>query len=116
MCPTRKRSACGACRDTAVIPARQRLQELLGRLIERNSIAAGAQQLAKSRAERCIVIDDVNDRRQSCHAASILDNGIVKQKTAPPPGRFSAHILPPWVSTIARAMDRPSPVPSRLVV
>src|SRR5262249_14461978 len=43
-----------ACRDTAVIPARQRLQELLGRLIKRNSIAAGAQQLAKSRAERCI--------------------------------------------------------------
>src|SRR5262249_27290010 len=62
------------------------------------------------------LIDDVNDRRQRCHAASILDNGSVKQNTAPPPGRFSAHILPPWVSTIARAIDRPSPVPSRLVV
>ena len=82
--------------NTAAILARQRLQELLGRLIERNSIAAGAQQLAKSRAERCIVIDDVNDRRQRCHAASIiLDNGSVKQNTAPPPAPFSAHILPP---------------------
>ena len=37
--------------------------------------------------------------------------GIVNQKMAPCPGRFSAPTWPPWAVTIALTTDRPNPVP-----
>ena len=48
-------------------------------------------------------------------ASAVLDSGNVKRNSAPPPGRFSAHILPSKASTIVRAIDRPRPVPWPLV-
>ena len=41
----------------------------------------------------------------------IFNWGIEKQKTAPPVFSFSAHISPPWASTISWQMASPSPVP-----
>ena len=40
----------------------------------------------------------------------------VKRKIVPPPGRASTQILPPCASTMVRQIDRPSPMPLRLVV
>src|SRR5262249_51993451 len=37
--------------------------------------------------------------------------GRLTRKTAPPPGRFSAQIRPPWASTIPRQTVSPSPTP-----
>src|SRR5262245_22881234 len=90
-------------------------QTLCG-LVERNSIATSAQQVADSHAERCVIVDYMNDWRQVRHSAAALDNGSVKRNTAPFLGRFSAHIRPPYVWTIVREMNNPSPVPCRFVV
>jgi hypothetical protein len=38
-------------------------------------------------------------------------SGSVKRTDAPPAVRFSAQMRPPYVSTIVRAIERPSPVP-----
>jgi hypothetical protein len=43
-------------------------------------------------------------------------SGSLKRNVAPPPVRFSAHIRPPWASTIVRAMDKPIPMPFGFVV
>ena len=43
-------------------------------------------------------------------------SGQLDLETAPSPGPFSAQIRPPWASTIVRAIDRPSPMPLRLVL
>ena len=40
----------------------------------------------------------------------------VKRKTVPPPRRSSTQILPPCASTMVRQIERPSPMPLRLVV
>src|SRR3982750_101317 len=42
--------------------------------------------------------------------------GSAKRNTAPPPGMFSAQMRPPCVVIIDRAIDRPRPMPSDLVV
>src|SRR5689334_13212760 len=47
---------------------------------------------------------------------AVFNSGNVNRKTAPAPAQFSAQIFPPNVSTIVRAIERPSPVPCPLVV
>ena len=42
--------------------------------------------------------------------------GRVKRKVAPPRALFSAQIEPPWACTMVREIDRPSPMPSALLV
>lgn len=81
--------------NTGDLAAQWRIEDFLCRSIQRNPVAARAQQFANCGPKRGVVIDDVNYRRRFRHEAIALDNGKVKRNIAPPPGRFSAHIFPP---------------------
>jgi hypothetical protein len=72
-----------------------------GRTELNEGVAAGVRRRTKQR----LVADHAGRAR-----------GKLKTKIVPPPGLCSAQILPPYLSMMSRAMDRPSPVPSGLVV
>ena len=88
----------------------------LCRIVELGPIARGAQQARHRLSPRLVVVDHVDDRRIGIHAGCAGASGRVKEMIAPPPGAFSACILPPWVSTIVREMASPSPIPVALEV
>ncbi len=102
--------------DARRLAAEGRRQQLHRRAVKRDPIAAGLEKLRNCRTKRGIVVDDMNDGGRVRHDAPALAIGSVKRNVAPPSGRFSAHILPPYASMIAREIDKPSPVPCGLVV
>ena len=65
-------------------------------------------------ADRRIVLDDQHPRavvHEGSSASGRGGDGMLKAKRAPPSGRFSAQIRPPWASTRPRATARPRPLP-----
>lgn len=57
-------------------------KKLIGCFIKKNAIAAGAQQLANGPTERCVVIDNVDDRRRHRHVVAICNRGAAAIKRA----------------------------------
>jgi hypothetical protein len=61
-----------------------------------------------------IVVDhqDVHGCCPSGNVAVAADTGRATKKVLPLPGALSTHSRPPWSSTTARTMGKPSPVPA----
>jgi hypothetical protein len=65
--------------------AQRTLKKFCGRFMQRNGIAASAQQFADRRTKRRIVIDNMNDRRRFAHVAMVRTGSVtpVWEATAP---------------------------------
>ena len=107
-------------------------QPLLAGLGLHHAVALARQRGAEEPADGRLVLDDQHDRasapvarpRHGSPAAprsqpssvrtsgGSAASGRKKRNTAPPPGRDSARIRPPWASTIPRAMASPRPGPA----
>src|SRR5262249_37032234 len=106
--------------------ARSRLrQPLASRARFEQADSVRRQGRSEEAANLQIVLDQQHGGREAGHPSPPLSRGArvtagappsigsVTRKPAPPPARFSAHIRPPWASTMARATARPRPTPCR---
>jgi hypothetical protein len=92
------------------------LEEVSRRGERFHPVAGRLQEALEPAADRVIVVDDGDGRdgvRQEGLSSSF---GKLKWKAAPRVRLFVAQMLPPWASTIDRAMERPMPIPVAFVV
>jgi NAD(P)-dependent dehydrogenase (short-subunit alcohol dehydrogenase family) len=81
--------------------------ELADKGIRVNGIAPGA--IATDMNKE--ILENKEEKEKSQLIQRFAAIGKVKLNEAPFPGLFSAHILPPWVSTIIFDIKSPRPVP-----
>src|SRR5262249_51753954 len=100
-------------------------QEIAGRRVGPDSIAGGDEQALERRAQRFVIVDDMDDWWIRAHAdaplgpcatpAAAVAAARRTRNVAPPCTLFSARMDPPCASTIDLTMARPSPMPSAFV-
>lgn len=61
-----------------------------------------------ARSLKSALYSDFTAAKQKCNCYKV---GMEKKNVLPCPSTLSTQILPPWASTMCRAMDSPSPVP-----
>ena len=93
-------------------------EERIGRREELNQVTGRDEHTSKRTADRHIIVDKDDGRWRvgRGHADVARASGSVRWNVAPCPGVFRAQMMPPWPSTIDRAIDSPIPMPPGFVL
>jgi hypothetical protein len=90
-----------------------KLEKLSRRRAELDAISGRSNEPLECTAHRGVIVDDVNSSRYHTRVSA---SGRLMRNVAPTLTLESAHMRPPWASTIERAMERPIPMAVGFVV
>ena len=91
-------------------------KELAGRGERLDSVPGRTEHPHERLSDARVVVNQEDQRGVPVVSAAVEPAGRRIRKIAPPSGSFSAQIRPPYVSTIERLMDSPTPSPSPFVL
>src|SRR5580704_15439782 len=81
-----------------------------------HGVAGATEEIAQNLAVVLLILDDENSLAHGRPAWCSTRNGTVNEKVEPAPRLDSTHSLPPCISMIRFAIDKPSPVPPLALV